>query len=278
MPDIGYFHPLLVHFAIVLCGIGVAFRVVSLTGRWSWTHPTAVTLLVAGAITSIFTAHSGKQAHGPVERIPGARDAVIEHEEWGERARNIFLVVAALELVGLSLRGQEKAARIIRVGSALAGLGGIFVLYEAGEHGADLVYEYAGGPGIRSGDTTDVTRLLIAGLYHRAMADRAAGDKEGAARLFDELVRRSPNDPSVAMLGLESRIKDRGDAAGGLEVLRAMAPAPNDARAKLRRGVLMADAYRILGHVDSARAILEELKREFPTSRGVADGLKAIQH
>jgi hypothetical protein len=32
-------------------------------------------------------------------------------------------------------------------------------LYEAGEHGADLVYGYAGGVGTRYGDTADVTRL-----------------------------------------------------------------------------------------------------------------------
>lgn len=40
MPDIGYFRPQLAHFAIVLCGLGVAFRLASLTGRAQWTNPT----------------------------------------------------------------------------------------------------------------------------------------------------------------------------------------------------------------------------------------------
>src|SRR5262249_12657037 len=147
--------------------------------------------------------------------------------------------------------------------------------YEAADHGGDLVYEYAGGPGIRSGDTTDITRLLISGLYNRALADRQAGNREGAARLIDELARRAPTDPSVTFLALESRIKDKGDAAGGLEALRAM-PA-DDVRTKLRRALLMADAYNALGAVDSARALLEDLKRQYPDNPMVRRVLESIK-
>ena len=40
---------------------------------------------------------------------------------------------------------------------------------------AKLVYAYAGGVGIRSGDPADVERLLLAGLYNEAQAERKAG-------------------------------------------------------------------------------------------------------
>src|SRR5512134_2714049 len=102
-PSFAAFHPQVVHFVIALLIVGVAFRVVALTGKVKWTGPAATALLVMGGIASWVAAKSGDAAHGPVERIPGARDAVVEHEEWGERTRNVFVGVAALELVALAL-------------------------------------------------------------------------------------------------------------------------------------------------------------------------------
>ncbi len=102
------------------------------------------------------------------------------------------------------------------------------MLYEAAEHGGDLVYKYAGGVGIRSGDTADVRRLLVAGLYHSVATDRAQGRREEAARLVTELVRRVPHDLGVKLLGVESLLEDRQDARAALEALQR--DFPNNAR------------------------------------------------
>lgn len=264
MPDIAVFHPQLVHFAMVLGIVGVLFRLVSLTGKAAWTNSAAAALLIGAGGAGFLTAESGQQAHGPVERIPGAVKAVQEHEDWGKRARNVLLIVGAIELVGLFLQ-QQKAARALRLVSGVVGIGAVLALYEAGEHGGDLVYRYAGGPGLRSGDTTDVTRLLVAGLYNRAMADRTAGDKDGAARLIDELARRMPNDPTVKLTAIESQLKDRSDAAGALAALHAFDPG-DDRRSKFRKAFLLADAYQAAGSVDSARAVLEAFKAANPAA------------
>src|SRR5678815_3514851 len=145
----------------------------AMTGRLKWTGPAATTLLVIGGVAAYVAAKSGTAAHGPVERIPGARQAVEEHEEWGERTRNVFVGVAALELIALALSGG--AARTVRAVSALAGIAGVYVLYETAEHGGELVYAYAGGVGIRSGKPEDVGRLLVAGLYNESQIARKAG-------------------------------------------------------------------------------------------------------
>jgi uncharacterized membrane protein len=147
--------PQVVHFAIALLLLGVAFRIISLTPWLKFTNHAAATLLILGTIAAAAAVRSGDDAHGPVERIPGVRNAVIEHEEYGERARNIFYIVAAFELLALGLARTTSGARFGRfalMGSALVGVGGSFQLYEAAEHGGDLVYAYAGGPGIRSGE------------------------------------------------------------------------------------------------------------------------------
>lgn len=271
MPEIGYYHPQLVHFAIVLGMVGVLLRLVSLTGKLAWTNPAARVALIGAALVSYPTAESGHQAHGPAERVPGAVGAVQEHEEWGDRARNMLLVVGAIELIGLAV-GQRKVGGAVRLASALTGVVAAWVLYEAAEHGGELVYEYAGGPGVRSGDTTDVTRLLVAGLYHRAMADRTAGDKDGAARLVDELVRRMPNDPGARLVGIESMLKDRGDAAGAIAALHAFDPG-DDRRSKFRKVILLADAFKAAGNLDSARATLEAFKQANPAAAARIDDL-----
>src|SRR6185436_9919244 len=147
----GALHPQVVHFTIVLAIIGVAFRLVSLLGKPAFASPAATTLLLLAAASAVVSVRSGTAAHGPVERAPGARPAVMEHEEWGERTQTVLLVLGAIENLGLALRKSPKA-RVVQAVAAVVGLGAVFCVYETGEHGGELVYAYAGGVGIRSGD------------------------------------------------------------------------------------------------------------------------------
>ena len=257
MPNLAAFHPIIVHFAIVLLVIGVIFRWISVLarGRAAFTGPAAATLLIAGAIAATAAAHSGTDAHGPVERIPGARGIVGEHEEWGERTRNIFLIVGAIEIAALILtqRGQLNKARGALWGSAIVGLIGFFPLYEAAEHGGEIVYSYAGGVGTRSGDTADVSRLYLAGLYQSAQQARVRHDSARAAELFSELARRFPSDTNTRLLAIESLVRDKHDARAALTALAQVSVAADDRRLQLRVGFLKADAYVGLGKPDSAR-------------------------
>ncbi|HXI33306.1 MAG TPA: DUF2231 domain-containing protein [Gemmatimonadales bacterium] len=275
MPNLAFYHPAIVHFAVALLSVGVFLRWVSLLGRFDWTRQAAAFLLLAGTAGAILAVQSGTNAHGPVERVPGARTAVQEHEDWGHRARNVFLVVGAFELLALGL-GQKPARRWVYVGSALVGLAGGYCLFEAGEHGGDLVYNYAGGVGIRSGNAADVDRLLVAGLYQKALADRKAGDSAGAAVLIAELVARYPADTDIQLLGIESLLTDKKDAKGALAALQKLPPFPDSSRARSRRDMLAADVYVGAGRVDSARAILTRLAAQFPQSQRIKDKLAQL--
>src|SRR3989442_15962195 len=105
MPNIGAYHPVIVHFAIALLVLGVIFRWVSLTGRAPFTGPAAATVLILGAAAAVLAVHSGTDAHRPVERIPGGRQAVMEHEGAGPRGPNDLLVAAVAE--GLPPRAHK---------------------------------------------------------------------------------------------------------------------------------------------------------------------------
>jgi len=207
---------------------------------------------------------SGDDAHGPAQRIPGARDVVLEHEEWGERTRDVFLAVATLEIITLLLMKRPGAARVFRRGSAAIGPVGAFLLYQAAEQGGDVVYAYAGGVGTRSGQPEDVQRLLIAGLHHMSNLAQGAGNKEEAARLIEEMARQRPNDVEIQLTYAATLLSDRGDPNAGMGRLNAIRVPRGNQMLEVRHGMIMADVYEALSQPDSARLYLEALSQRYP--------------
>jgi uncharacterized membrane protein len=262
----GELHPQVVHFTIVLTIIGVAFRLVSLLGKPAFASPAAATLLLLAAASSVVSVRSGTAAHGPVERAPGARPAVMEHEEWGERTQTVLLIVGAIEILGLLLRRSQKV-RLVHSLAAVAGLAAVVCVYEAGEHGGELVYGYAGGVGIRSGDPKDVERLLLAGYYHQALAERSAGRSDRAADLLSAAAARFPSDPEVQMLAADSLLRDRKNPQGALEALAQVTLPPGNRFMAFQHATLQADAYEALGRKDAAVSALESVLETFPNPR-----------
>lgn len=274
MPDIGSLHPIVVHFAIALLVAGVVLRWISLTRKLPFTSPAAVLLILAGTAAALVAVKSGDDAHGAAERIPGVRPVVHEHEEYGERARNVFLAVAALEIAGLVLtRRQVKRAGLVLLASAVMGAVGLAFLYEAAEHGGELVYSYAGGVGTRTGEAEDVGRLLLAGLYHQARLDRERGRAGDAARLYALAAERFPENSDVQLLYADSLLKDAADGAAALELLRRL-ERPEGGFAELRYGLLLAEALKATGDVDAGRRELERLRESFPESRMLREALE----
>jgi uncharacterized membrane protein len=277
MPNLAQFHPQIVHFVIALLLVGVAMRVVSLTGKLRFTIPAGFTLLLIGTVAAWLAVRSGTDAHGPVERIPGARAAVIEHEEHGKMALNVFYVVALLEIAALAMAVREslaKRAYWVYVASAVVGLYGAFQLYEAGEHGGELVYSYGGGPGLRTGNPADNERLLLAGLYNQAMADRRAKRSAEAAELFAMMSKRYPLDTTVQILNAESLLLDAKKPTDALTALSLVSVAPNDARLQSRIATLKADIYLSLGTPEAAKKTLADAIAALPAGAPQAARLK----
>jgi uncharacterized membrane protein len=262
----GAFHPEVVHFAIALLFVGVLFRAISLLGRPAFLNPAAATLLVLGTLAAVAAAYTGTAAHGPIEQMPGLRPAVTAHEEWGERARNIFIVVVLAELAALALRRSPRA-RYALIASTLVGIVGLGALYEAGEHGGEIVYAYAGGVGTRSGDPQDVNHLLRAGLYQQALADRKAGHPDEAAALLDMAARRFPNDVELQLARAESLLVDRKDPPAAVAALQAIMPPADNRFVRVRHAMLTADALEAAGQRDGAVATLQQFLASSPNPR-----------
>jgi uncharacterized membrane protein len=253
MLDIGFYHPLVIHFAISLVIIGVLLRLLSLTGRASFTGPAATILLLLGTVAVA------------VEAIPGIASAVREHQLWGERTRNLVLAVAACEVLALVLRRAGWARPAVAV-SGLLGLISVACVMQTGKLGGELVYAYAGGIGIRSGEPADVGRLLLAGLYHQAQLDETAGRAADATMLLELAAQRFPADDAVQVLAAESLLVNRHDPAAALTALRKITIPKEERRWRFRHGWLMAEALEALGQTDAARVTLQNLQVEFPDS------------
>ena len=262
----GAFHPQVVHFAIALLAVGVVFRALAWLGRPAFVGPSAAALLTLGTFAAIAAAYTGEAEHGPIEQMPGLRPVISEHEEWGEWARNIFVIVLLAEAVALVMRKSPKA-RYALMASTAVGLVGLGALYEAGEHGGQIVYGYAGGVGTRTGQPQDVGHLLRAGLYQQALADRKAGKPDGAAALFDIAVQRFPGDVEVQVARAESLLVDRKDPAAALQALRTITPPPDSSFIRIRHGMLTADALEAAGQHDGAIATLQQLAAAVPNAR-----------
>lgn len=276
MPNIGYFHPEIVHFVVAGALLGIFFRWVSLTGKFAWTNGAAAALILIGTVAAWFAVTSGADAHGAVERIPGVARAVQLHEDAGHNMRNVLLFLSALEIVAL-IPPLAKWRRYVLVASGIVGVVGAYEVYNVGHLGGEIVFAYGGGVGIRSGDSTDVNRMMLAAMYDRAQLYRAQKNSAGAADEFAKLAAQFPADQSVQLLAAESLIQDKKDFTGALAALKRM-PTPGDSdRTRTRYETDRADAFAGAGQTDSARVILTDLAKRFPTSKRIQDKLAKLK-
>ena len=227
----------------------------------------ATTLIVLGTLACVAAAYTGTAAHAPVERIPGVRAAVMEHEEWGERTRNLFVIISLVEIAAFLLAWrQSPRARIVSIVAAVAGLGGLAAMYETAEHGGELVYSYAGGIGIRSGDREDVNRLFLAGAYQQALQDREAGRNDEAMALVDLAAKRFPSNLEMQLMAAEWTTDVKKDPAAALQRLDPLQIPKEDTRSRVRGGLARASALVAQGNADGAKAVVQTLLGEFPAN------------
>jgi uncharacterized membrane protein len=294
MPDIAAMHPQIVHFVVACLFVGLPLHLLAFLRRPRFLRPMATVLLLVGTVAAFAAVRSGDQAHGPAERIPDTRPLVVEHEELGTRARNLFAIALLLELgaVALGWRAGSAGASVLAVEAGDRGAAGAstmrfaattvhgvvavlwvfgaFLIYHAADHGGELVYGYAGGVGFRSGETErDVGRLLRAGLYHQSRIDRDAGRHDQAARLVEEMASRFPESVEVRLLAVESLILDRSDGEAALAALEEIDPDALDERMLLRRQLHTFDALMLLGMADAARSALEAIPERYRESGAV---------
>lgn len=146
-------HPAIVHFPIVLLLLGAPLAVLSIFWRRSGFPILVAAVLALGACGAVVATLTGEQDAEMAGQASGQADQVLdEHEEWGERARNIGIVAALLAIAsaGFGVR-WPSAGRPLAALAAVASVGAAFAVAQAGHYGGQAVYKHGVGVNAAAG-------------------------------------------------------------------------------------------------------------------------------
>jgi len=154
-------HPMIVHFpiALLLAAIGADGMALVLR-RWdvqrplTWLRPATVALYVAGGASVVLTYFTGTWAADAVS-IPAAAEPVLsEHANLAWWTMWFFGAYALVRL-GAHLWPRTRRQMVVQSLLFAIALGGSYLLYETGDHGAEMVYRY--GVGVSQSETEEAT-------------------------------------------------------------------------------------------------------------------------
>ena len=144
-------HPLVVHFPIAwLTAALIVDLICQVLPRAAWAETMADVLYPTGAVSAWVTYLSGRQAAATVLTPGMAHALVLDHWNWALATTICFTGVAAVRLLFMF---QREVPRFwTRAALTAVALAGMLLLFQTGERGARLVYEYGVGvsiPGAR---------------------------------------------------------------------------------------------------------------------------------
>ncbi len=144
-------HPIVVHFPIAWLTAALIVDLIALVlPRTAWAETMASVLYPTGAVSAWVTYLSGRQAAATVLTPGMAHALVLDHWNWALATTICFTGVAAVRLVFMYRRTNPSFWT--RAALTAAALAGMLLLFQTGERGARLVYEYGVGvsiPGAR---------------------------------------------------------------------------------------------------------------------------------
>ena len=160
-------HPAVVHFPIVLILLGMACAVVSVFVR-RWHLPVlAAIVLSAGAAGAVVAAVTGGQDEEMAGELSGRAEQILEeHEEWGERTRNLALVTAVFAIGAAALSKVRLAGRSVSVVTAVVSMAAAYSVAQAGHYGGQLVYRHGIGINTVAASAGDADLPPVRGKAH----------------------------------------------------------------------------------------------------------------
>ena len=140
-------HPMIIHFPIAFIVGAIGADLLSLVlRRWDWLRPATVALYVVGGASAVFTYFTGTWAADAVSVPAAAEAALSEHSNLGWWTMWFFCIYALVRL-GAHLWSKTRGQVAVQGLLFVLALGGSYLLYETGDHGAKMVYKYGVGAG-----------------------------------------------------------------------------------------------------------------------------------
>ncbi|MEP1305413.1 MAG: DUF2231 domain-containing protein [Balneola sp.] len=142
-------HPMIVHFPIALFMLAIIMDVVGyvLPEDW-WDEKKNLILYGLSGIAAVGTYFSGKEAADSVFIEAETQNLLTAHADWAEYTV-WFMGLYALLRIGVYFWNKSET-KIIRIGLTLLSFVGAFLLFQTGDRGAQMVYQY--GVGVQAVD------------------------------------------------------------------------------------------------------------------------------
>ncbi|MFY0685189.1 MAG: hypothetical protein JXR20_11590 [Balneola sp.] len=139
-------HPLLVHIPIGVIILAALMNFISLfiPEEW-WDEKKNTIVYIIGSVSAIGVYYSGKSAADSVFLPTEAQTVLNNHADWALWLVWFFIIYAIVRIGLHYFKLFDK--EIIKYITFLAVLPGLFLLYETGEHGAEMVFGYGAGTG-----------------------------------------------------------------------------------------------------------------------------------
>jgi uncharacterized membrane protein len=153
-------HPLAVHFPVALLAVAPLFIVIGLLvfrSRATF-FACALVLMILGTGSAYLAVATGEAAEDLVEETPLLEEAVHEHEELAEKARNVFtaltLAFAGVVLIPAIRRRPGGAAwTAVTTVFLLSYAGALVLLANTAHHGGLLVHQHGVHAPLASGSS-----------------------------------------------------------------------------------------------------------------------------
>jgi uncharacterized membrane protein len=147
---------MIVHFPIALLFVGVVIDVAGLVlrDRPFW-RGGALIFYVCGALGALAAYLSGDAAADSVFLPSGANAVLTEHSNLGTWTLWFFGVYAVARAAMYVMKLDVRTP--LRIGLVVVAAGGLFLVYETGEHGAEMVFRY--GVGVQAVDASPTVVL-----------------------------------------------------------------------------------------------------------------------
>ena len=147
-------HPAIVHFPIVLIFIGTVAAVAAIfIRRWHLSLLAAI-LLAGGAVGAFAATWSGDREEEIAGKLPPQTKQILDnHEEWGERTRNIAFAAALLAVAATAATHFPKTAKALSFATALVAAASMYATAVTGHYGGLLVYKSGVGVKTAAGNT-----------------------------------------------------------------------------------------------------------------------------
>ena len=142
-------HPMIVHFPIALFLVAIFMDVLGyfLPKEW-WDEKKNLILHGLSGIAAVVTYFSGKEAADTVFIEAETQNLLTAHADWAEYTA-WFIGLYALLRIGVYFWGKSEI-KLVKIGLTVLSFVGAFLLYQTGDRGAQMVYQY--GVGVQAVD------------------------------------------------------------------------------------------------------------------------------